>query len=254
MTNVDGISHLLLDIEGTTCPVNFVAETLFPYAANRLEPFLLDQASQEPVQSLLRDVEHAWQCDSDTHAQALLRQTRQMERSTAADDELAVVSTAAYLRLLIEQDRKLTALKDLQGMIWEAGYANGDLVAPLFADVPPALQRWHNAGMVLAVYSSGSVWAQQLLYTHSSAGDLRHLFTHWFDTRNGAKQQPESYRSIANTMCTAPETVLFISDALAECEAARIAGMAVIFSTRPGNPSQDAGPFKPISDYTNLLA
>lgn len=253
MTDINGISHLLLDIEGTTCPVSFVAQTLFPYAASRLEPFLLEHADQEPVQSLLQDVEDAWQADSDAQAMVLRRSTGQLQQSAAEDGGSTVVSKAAYLRLLIEQDRKLTALKDLQGLIWEAGYSNGDLIAPLFAEVSAALRRWSSAGLELAVYSSGSVWAQQLLYAHSSSGDLRHLFKHWFDTRIGAKQTPASYLNIAEAMGAAAEKVLFISDALAECEAAQSAGMRVLFSSRPGNPGRDPGPFEPIEDFTTLL-
>jgi len=253
MTDIQRVSHLLLDIEGTTCPVSFVAERLFPYAADRLEAFLLEKATEEPVQALLRDVLQAWQHDADPESQALWNRTGVSDGPVISGDSgRSIASTAAYLRLLIRQDRKLTALKDLQGLIWEEGYARGELIAPLFADVPPALRRWHGAGLVLGVYSSGSVWAQQLLYGHSSGGDLRDLFRHWFDTRHGMKQQAESYRCLARIMKTDPESVLFISDALAECEAAHSAGMVTLFSQRPDNPHRDPGPFEPISDYGQL--
>ncbi|MEB3320402.1 MAG: acireductone synthase [Cyanobium sp.] len=237
----EGISHLLLDIEGTTCPVDFVAGTLFPYAADRLETFLEEKAGLEPVRSLIRDVHNAWVQDDDDEARTL---------RCRVEDPAAV---AAYLRLLIRQDRKLTALKELQGLIWEDGYACGELTAPLFEDVANALRTWQAAGMVLAVYSSGSVKAQQLLYGHSSGGDLRHLFCYWFDTRTGPKQQSQSYRDIAAAMTVAPESILFISDALAECEAAHNSGMAVLFSDRAGNPHRDPGPFKAIRNYNELL-
>lgn len=241
MPLIRGCSHLLLDIEGTTCPVSFVAGSLFPYATRQLESFLSTRQQDPEVQRLLKAVEQAWRQDDEPEARALWRNRGEP------------IPTAAYLQLLIQQDRKLTALKELQGMVWRAGYANGELMAPLFDDVAPALERWHRQGVVLAVYSSGSVEAQQLLYGHSNGGDLRELFSHWFDTRSGAKQEPHSYATIAKAMDVAPEKVLFISDALAECEAAQAIGMAVLFSDREGNPHRQAGSFARISDYSSLI-
>jgi enolase-phosphatase E1 len=243
-----GITHLLLDIEGTTCPVSYVAEVLFPYAAARLHEFLQERHLDPDLQPLLQDVRQAWLDDDDPEALAL-RQVHVPSTAVALPPDAA----AAYLALLIRQDRKLTALKDLQGQIWTIGYANGELVAPLYGDVPPALRRWHQAGVCLAVYSSGSVTAQQLLYAHSNAGDLRCLFSHWYDTRTGAKQDVLSYQRIAQAMATTAAAVLFISDSLAECQAAAGSGMAVLFSDRPGNPHHEAGLFEKISDYTHLL-
>ena len=239
MVHVAGISHLLLDIEGTTCPVSYVAEVLFPYAATRLAAYLEAHQHDPELQPLLRDVQQAWGQDNDPDAAAL----RQRQPP---------VGLAAYLGLLIQQDRKLTALKDLQGMIWAAGYASGELVTPLYADVPAALRRWHQAGVQLAVYSSGSVAAQQLLYGHSQAGDLRGLFGHWFDTRTGAKQDADSYQQIAHALGSPAAAVLFISDSLEECQAAAAAGMAVRFSDRPGNPHRQPGPFERIDNYADL--
>lgn len=246
MPTITGVSHLLLDIEGTTCPVSFVADTLFPYAAARLERFIEDPANAATVGPLLNAVIQAWRDDGDPEARALWQQ-----RAAAA--QAAKVDLARYLKLLIAQDRKLTALKDLQGLIWRAGYADGDLEAPLFSDVPPSLNRWSQAGLVLAVYSSGSVAAQRLLYSHSDSGDLSGLFSHWFDTRSGAKQEPTSYRAIAAAMGVSPPRLLFISDSRRECEAARDSGLQVLFSLRPGNPEQDPGGFATISDYNALL-
>jgi enolase-phosphatase E1 len=143
-------------------------------------------------------------------------------------------------------------LKDLQGRIWRSGYNRGELIAPLFDDVPDALRRWHQRGLTLAVYSSGSVAAQELLYGHSQAGDLRALFSHWFDTRIGYKQNAESYTVIAEQMQVAPKHVLFISDAVSELEAADSIGMAVLFSDREGNPTHECGRFERISTYSEL--
>jgi enolase-phosphatase E1 len=252
MVTVTGISHLLLDIEGTTCPVSFVAEVLFPYAAQQLVPFVQQNAGNPAVEALLADVQKAWQQDADPEAQAL-RERAQPASGSEDPSTTAAPGTTDYLQLLIRQDRKLTALKDLQGLIWRGGYGTGELVAPLYPDVPAALQRWNQQGIVLAVYSSGSVAAQQLLYGHSQAGDLCPVFSHWFDTRTGAKNKLESYRQIAQAMHVPCKAILFVSDSLAECEAAAAAGLQVVFSKRAGNPQQDAGPFPKVSDYSHLV-
>ena len=246
------ITHLLLDIEGTTCPVSFVADVLFPYARQRLKPYLEAHGHEPEVIALVEDTWQIWLNDRNPAAQELLRQQVPDGAATEAAPTTRVADVVRYLEWLIDHDVKATPLKDLQGRIWHEGYADGAIVAPLFADVPGALKRWHSQGLVLAVYSSGSVPAQQLLYRHSQAGDLTALFDHWFDTRSGAKQEASSYRRIAEAMAVEPAAVLFISDALAEVEAAASAGMAVLFSDRDGNPGRDSGPFAKISDYSEL--
>jgi len=239
------ITHILLDIEGTTCPVSFVAEVLFPYASSSLQRYLEEHQDEAEIKSLLQGVEMAWKEDIHPEAIAFLEEQGQ-------DSTVGIKAVAQYLKRLIARDVKLTELKDLQGRIWQSGYASGELVAPLFPDVPEALQHWHDKGFILAVYSSGSVPAQQLLYGHCQAGDLSPLFQHWFDTKTGAKQAKESYLTIAKSMGTAPSDVLFISDALQEIEAADAAGMKTLFSDREGSPACDAGRFAKISDYSRL--
>ncbi|MGA1004558.1 acireductone synthase [Vulcanococcus sp.] len=239
------ITHILLDIEGTTCPVSFVAEVLFPYASSSLQRYLEEHQDEAEIKSLLQGVEMVWKEDVHPEAIALLDAQGQ-------DSPIGIKATAQYLKQLIQRDIKLTELKDLQGRIWRSGYASGELIAPLFGDIPEALNRWHDAGLTLAGYSSGSVPAQKLLYGHCQAGDLRPLFQHWFDTKTGIKQAKESYLTIAQSMGTAPSDVLFISDALQELEAADAAGMKTLFSDREGNPARDAGRFARISDYSRL--
>jgi enolase-phosphatase E1 len=243
------ITHLLLDIEGTTCPVSFVAEVLFPYARGRLGAFLQEHGKDPEIASWVEAIEQHWASNTHSGAVALRRLHRTEASGASASRAEAVVP---YLQWLIDHDIKLTALKDLQGRIWQAGYASGELVAPLYADVPEALMRWQAEGLVLGVYSSGSVPAQQLLYGHSQAGDLCPLFSHWFDTRSGAKQEASSYRAIAAAMAVPAQQVLFISDSLGEITAAAAAGMAVLFSDREGNPSRDSGLFERISNYSQL--
>ena len=237
-TEISGVTHLLLDIEGTTCPVSYVSNTLFPYASNSVDQYLQSNGQNAEVKALIEAIGHNWQTDADASAAGL------------AFNPKAEITT--YIKWLIKSDRKLTPLKQLQGLIWKQGYAAGELQAPLFEDVPAALQRWWLQGLTLAVYSSGSIGAQQLLYSHSNAGDIKHFFSHWFDTNIGGKQQAQSYSKIAEKMKVAPGSVLFISDVKAELEAAAAAGMQVLFSYRSDNPQRDAGGFAKIDRYSLL--
>lgn len=240
------LSHVLLDIEGTTCPVRFVSETLFPYAADRLGAFLESRQDDRTVQELLVQVEQAWQEDPDPAARALLQ--------AASGHGNRAERMLPYLRWLIDQDRKLTPLKELQGLVWEEGYERGDLQGPLYPDVAPALRRWREAGLELAVYSSGSVKAQQLIYGHSNAGDLRPLFQQWFDTRIGSKLEPESYIRISSALGTQPKGVLFISDSIGELKAARASGLIVLFCDRSEScdSGMDSSEFGTVQSFAGL--
>lgn len=235
---LDGVKQVLLDIEGTTCPIRFVGDVLFPYAAQHLGSYIKHHEADSELQLLLEEVDQTWKTDADAAA-AGLPWTQQG-------------SVLDYLQWLISVDRKLTPLKDLQGLIWAEGYGSGELKAPLFADVAPALRRWQQQGLGLAVYSSGSVPAQQLLYHHSDAGDLRPLFNGWFDTRIGIKQEAASFRAIADQLLCDPRRILFISDAVTELVAARDAGLQVLLCERPGNPEVGDAGFAKIKDFSCL--
>lgn len=260
---ISGIRHILLDIEGTTCPVSFVSDVLFPYAKTRLAGYLAQHGQDAEIQALLQELQNAWEHDDDAEAQALLKSTRTAPHSPSNPADLAdgsagvtAVSTESllvYLHWLIQQDRKVTAWKELQGRIWQDGYGRGELMADLFDDVVPVLRRWKQQGLELSVYSSGSVAAQQLLYGHCREGDVRDLFSHWFDTRIGAKQSEDSYRRILEGLGCRAEQVLFISDAIAELQAASAAGLQVSFSDREGNPQRDPGPYPHISRLDQLI-
>ena len=176
MIRFNNLKGVVLDIEGTTCPLDFVVNSLFPYARQALPRFVAEHRQDPKLSALWEEVE-----------QAITAET-----ATDAPQEIA-----DYLQWLIDQDRKFTPLKDLQGLIWQQGYNSGSLVAPLFDDVESALKTWHQQGLILAVYSSGSIAAQQLLYGNSIAGDLRGLFTSWFDSRLGSKVNSQSYIDLA---------------------------------------------------------
>ena len=249
------IRSILLDIEGTTCPVSFVASVLFPYARERLASYLETHKGDPEVQALLAATQAAFAADPNAEVVAL-RQGAPIQGHSAGQGQLQLGQTnsqlVSYLQWLIDHDIKFPPLKELQGRIWASGYASGDLVAPLFEDVAPTLHHWHRDGYQLAVYSSGSVAAQQLLYRHSQNGNLESLFRHWFDTRIGSKQAPASYSAIAEVLQLEPAEILFVSDALAEIEAAHGIGMDVIFSDREGNPGRNPGPFNAIRSLAEI--
>jgi enolase-phosphatase E1 len=242
MITITGLQHVLLDIEGTTCPVSFVSEVLFPYAHQQIPLFLAEQAGDPIVQNLLTQVFDAWEQDTDPEALSL------RQKYLKKNNESAV----KYLSWLIKKDRKLTPLKELQGLIWRQGYDKKIIKAPLYADVPEALERWNHAGLKLSVYSSGSINSQKLLYQHSTYGDLSNLFYQWFDTNSGSKQIKQSYSNIATALGTNPEKIVFISDRKSELSAAKSAGFKVLFSQREGNPEIDNGNYIGIKNYEEL--
>ena len=247
MTNVlwEGISHVLLDIEGTTCPVTFVAEILFPYASANLDLYLKKHQQDASVRALIQELEILWKQDTDQEARDLLSNYRQ-------SGERGVEEILPYLKLLIRCDRKVTPLKDLQGKIWAEGYAKGELVGPIFDDVPPSLRQWRQQGAVLAVYSSGSITAQQLIYQHSNHGDLRSLFSHWFDTHAGSKQDPRSYTGIAEMMGCEPKAILFISDSHTELQAASQSGLQLVCSHRGTGAAEASEGYSTINNFHQI--
>ena len=239
MIEFSALSAVVLDIEGTTCPVDFVADTLFPYAANHLQQHLQRHGETDALQQLLQLVWDAWAKESDPDAPPL-------------PPGRQPTATVPYLQWLIIQNRKFTPLKDLQGQIWADGYSNGNLLAPLYIDVAPALGAWRQQGIQLAVYSSGSVQAQQLLYGHTSDGDLRNRFERWYDTKLGPKRQSSSYIALCADLDLTPATVLFISDSNAELAAAAAAGLQVCGCQRPGNPEPIADQWPAIQQFADL--
>ena len=199
---------ILTDIEGTTSSISFVKDVLFPYARRVLPGFVRARGSDPAVRRWLDAVA--------------------AENGGICSDGVLVETLQGW----IDQDRKHTALKALQGMIWEGGYGSGDFTAPVYADVVEALPRWRDAGHELAVYSSGSVAAQKLLFGHSEAGDLTPLFTAFFDTQVGHKRDAGSYHGIASALRTAPADILFLSDVVEELDAAREAGLRTVLVDR----------------------
>jgi len=200
---------ILTDIEGTTSSISFVKDVLFPYARRALPEFVRAHGDEPEARRWLDSVA--------------------IEIAASACDDGVIVET---LQGWIDQDRKHTALKALQGMIWEAGYRNGDYRAHLYPDVVPKLRAWHAEGTLLYVYSSGSVAAQKLFFQYSQAGDLTGLFSGHFDTEIGHKRETGSYQRIARTIGLAPHEILFLSDVVEELDAAREAGLGTVLVDR----------------------
>jgi enolase-phosphatase E1 len=224
------IRGILLDIEGTTTPIAFVHQVLFAHARSHVKVFLkanFHSAETRADIARLRE-EHAGDVAAGLEPPVLIQ----------APPDAAIDSICDYVNWLIDRDRKSTALKAMQGKIWKQGYLDGTLRAQVFADVVPALRRWQRAGLKVAIFSSGSVLAQQLLFAHTEAGDLTEFIDNYFDTSTGPKTASESYRHIATALCLPAPEVLFISDVVAELDAANAAGMRTLLCIRPGNQSQ----------------
>jgi enolase-phosphatase E1 len=161
---------------------------------------------------------------------------------------LSDADAAEQLVRWIDEDRKITPLKSLQGMIWEAGFKKGDFVGHIYEDSVEGLRRWHEAGLKLFIFSSGSVQAQKLLVGHTAYGDLTPLFSGYFDTKVGPKKEPDSYRRIAIEIGLPPESIEFLSDIREELDAAATAGMSTVWLVRDG-PLEDDAPHRQVSNF-----
>jgi enolase-phosphatase E1 len=199
---------ILTDIEGTTSSIAFVKDVLFPYARRELPRFVREHGHDPEVRRWLDAVA--------------------AENGGICSDDIIVETLQGW----IDQDRKHTALKALQGMLWREGYERGDYRGHIYADAADALRNWHAQGHRLAVFSSGSVGAQKLLFGHSEAGDLAQLFTAFFDTEIGHKRDADSYRLIADALDRSPGDIVFLSDVVEELDAAREAGMRTVLLDR----------------------
>ncbi len=237
---------VLLDIEGTTGSLAFVRETLFPYAQSHLSAFL-ERHWDTPETTAARE---RIARDAGTGPLDLWRATR----DPGATDPAARERFAGAVAELMRADAKQTGLKELQGLIWEEGYRTGELRSHVYPDVPPALRHWAREGLEIAIYSSGSIRAQQLYFAHTEEGDLRSLIGAHFDTTTGSKRDTESYVRIARALRLPAREILFVSDSADELAAAQTAGFAVALAGRPGNPAPppEAAPFPRLASFTEI--
>lgn len=212
------IRAILTDIEGTTSSIDFVKDVLFPYARKHLPAYVETHTDEAEVQHWLHEA--------------------------AKEAGIVEATRGEIIDLLIrwiDEDRKSTALKALQGLIWREGYESGAYVSHMYPEVAGRLRAWHEEGLSLYVYSSGSVPAQKLLFGFSENGDLTPLFSGYFDTQTGHKRETESYRRIAGAIGLPPAQILFLSDIREELDAAREAGMHTTQLIRPPQALSDNG-------------
>lgn len=234
---------LLLDIEGTVTPISFVHDILFPFARTHVRDYLVNHSNAAEVQQDIAALRREYSMAKETGEQP--------PRFDGADWSISAI--VAYVNWLIDRDRKSPGLKSLQGKIWEQGYREGILKAPLFIDVVPNLERLRRQGIVVAIFSSGSVLAQKLLFAHTETGDHTDLIEQYFDTGVGSKVNSASYSEIARRLELQPQEIMFVSDVTSELEAARDAGMAMLLCLRPGNQPQSASEqFKKIHNFSEI--
>jgi enolase-phosphatase E1 len=213
---LSSVRALLLDVEGTTTDIAYVHHVLFRIARAELPRFVQEHA---------RDEEHA----------GTIAAVREAVAGSGRDPaQVSLDEVVAQLVAWIDADAKVTALKALQGAVWREAYAKGTLRSHVYEDVEPALRRLRAAGVPVHVFSSGSVEAQRLLFAHTVAGDLTGYLAGYFDTTTGPKREAASYTRIAAAIGVPPGEVLFVSDVIAELDAARAAGMETLWMVRPG--------------------
>ena len=263
----------LLDVEGTVAPVSFVYEQLFPYARKHFEAFLRAAfATTAAIKDISRPTDEERAAAGDLLGLVIERRSEPdpgaplqsmappggagsgglFVLSIPEDPDPFIQEMLAYIFWLMDRDRKSTTLKSMQGKIWKTGFESGELKGTLFADVPAALARWAADGRV-AIYSSGSVEAQRLLFRYSTFGDLTGLIAAHFDTRTGAKADRASYAAIAEAMSVNPAEAMFFSDVVRELDAAREAGFATRLVMRPGNAAvEDAHGHLRIESFDGL--
>lgn len=233
---------VLLDIEGTTTPIAFVYDVLFPYARARLREYLQNPVNREALVEPLKRLseEYAEDCSLDlpSRSHEVTKINVDDEPSWHRDFVMKDDAIAEYVEWLMDRDRKSPGLKLLQGQIWERGYRSGKLRGEVFDDVPRALQRWHDARIPVAIYSSGSELAQRLLFGSTMSGDLTSLIARFFDTTVGPKTSSDSYRRIATELDCPTTDMWFVSDVTTELDAASGAQCQTRLCVRPGNRPQ----------------
>ena len=239
-----GSRALLLDIEGTTTSISFVYEVLFPFARAHTMSYLERNYASPEVQSDLEGLRAE-------HAADVQKGLNPPELRDSPPDQLE--SLVRYIHWLMDQDRKATPLKSLQGKIWEDGYRSGELESHVYEDVPVAFERWQRQGIDIFIYSSGSVFAQKLLFEHTLAGDLTGFINGYFDTQAGAKTEAGSYEWIAAELNRPPSRIVFISDVVRELDPAADAGMVALMAVRPGNRPQPGASHRVIHTFDEVF-
>jgi len=216
----------LLDIEGTTTPVDFVYQVLFPFARDHLGGFLQDSWGTEETREFVDLLKTDYKEDLGQHQDLPNWQEDPLDRHRESGEN--------YATWLMAQDRKSTGLKALQGKIWERGYQLGELRGEVYPDVLSAFERWAGGGKDICIFSSGSILAQQLLFSNTRYGDLKPFIKRYFGTTTGSRMEAESYRKISAELDAPPSAIAFVSDVVTELDAVKLSGMSTVLCLRPG--------------------
>ncbi|KAF6714354.1 Enolase-phosphatase E1 [Oryzias melastigma] len=243
---------LLLDIEGTTTPITFVKDILFPYIREHLEDYLSthweEDECKEDVYLLKKQIE-------EDMKQNRACAVHVVDQTVHTDEEKAIKKVVEDVLWQMAADRKSTALKQLQGHMWRAAYASGRIKGEIYPDVVPSIKKWRERGLKVYIYSSGSVEAQKLLFRYSVEGDVVELFDGHFDTTIGAKVEAKSYERIAEKIGCQPEEITFLTDVAREAKAAEEAGLNVLLVVRPGNlelTEEESAHYNLITSFSQL--
>ena len=239
------VSTILLDIEGTTTPIEFVYEVLFPFAHRHVKEFIRQHRESADVCADIAALRAEYLADIEGGNEP------PSWRDDSEDSWLE--SVTPYVHWQMKQDRKSTALKSLQGKIWEAGYLSGSLLSQVYPDVPSAFAHWRKQERKIYIYSSGSILAQKLLFAHTTYGDLSSYLSGYFDTTTGAKRAAASYRSISEAIGWSGPEVLFVSDVSLELDAAQEAGMKTALCVRSGSPEPKSGTHRIVHTFDVIL-
>ncbi|XP_010244771.1 PREDICTED: probable bifunctional methylthioribulose-1-phosphate dehydratase/enolase-phosphatase E1 1 [Nelumbo nucifera] len=240
---------IVLDIEGTTTPISFVMDVLFPYARDNVRKHLTTTYETEETKDDITLLRAQVEDDLEKGAVGAVP----IPPDDAGKEEV-ITSLVANVEAMIKADRKVTALKQLQGHIWRTGYQNNELKGIVFDDVPEALEKWHALGIKVYIYSSGSREAQRLIFGNSNYGDLRKYLCGYFDTTIGNKREARSYFEISQSVgVDKPSEILFVTDVYQEAVAAKATGLEVIISIRPGNgPLPENHGFRTVGSFLEI--
>ncbi|KAG8454345.1 hypothetical protein GDO86_000833 [Hymenochirus boettgeri] len=245
-----GVSNILVDIEGTTTPITFVKDVLFPFIKDNIKKYLIEHWKENEFQEDVAQLRK--QAEKDSHLHGFVPIPSHVSEN---DTEKVIQAVVENVQWQMSSDRKTTALKQLQGHMWRSAYATGQIKGEVYKDVVPAVQQWKNLGMKLYIYSSGSVEAQKLLFGYSIEGDLLKLFDGHFDTTVGHKVESESYKNIADRVGCPSENILFLTDVVREAHAAKKAGLHVALVVRPGNEAltdEDKSNFHLVTSFDQI--
>jgi enolase-phosphatase E1 len=233
---------LVLDIEGTTTPVEFVYQVLFPYARTHASAYLEREGQSAACRAAIAQLRDESRVAEDVSPAA-----------TGVAADVGPPRILEYFYSLMDRDRKSPGLKALQGLIWQDGYESGELRGQVYPDVAPAFERWRARGLDLYIYSSGSVLAQQLLFGSTNAGDLTKFLKGYFDTEVGSKTSPDSYRAISERVRVAPSETLFVSDVARELDAARTSGIRTVLCIRAGDPPSASDSHPSVRSFDEIV-